>query len=85
MGVASWHIRTLPHHIPPTFFWANLSLFTLEIGGHAAYMETHPYYTNYHSWCVLLFGVAQCNIVLLKSSNFTNKISIGCLEIIKQK
>ncbi len=41
MGVASWHIRTLPHHIPPTFVWANLSLFTLEFGGQADNMESN--------------------------------------------
>ena len=41
MGVASWHVRTLSHHVPSTF-WVGLSLFMLEFGGRVAYMETHP-------------------------------------------
>ena len=41
MGVASWHIQTLP---PPNslYIWVGFSLFILEFGGQAAYMETHP-------------------------------------------
>ena len=40
MGVATWHIQTLPHHIPCTF-WVGLSLFTLEYGGGVVYFGTH--------------------------------------------
>ena len=39
VGVASWHIRTLPHH---TFCKFRRTLFTLEYGGRGADMETYP-------------------------------------------
>jgi hypothetical protein len=37
--------------IPPAslYIWADLSLFTLEFGGRAAYMETHP--ETHNDWC----------------------------------
>ena len=41
MGVASWDIRTLTP-LDSLYIWVGLSLFTLESGGQATYMETHP-------------------------------------------
>ena len=40
-------------------------------------------YTNHPNHNMLLFGFMQCSNVLLKSSIFSNKSSIGCLNIIE--
>ena len=46
-NVASWHVRTLPHQTPSTF-WGGLSSFSLEYGGQVAYMKTRP--LSLHFW-----------------------------------
>jgi hypothetical protein len=40
-------------------------------------------YTDYPNECVLLFGVTQCNNILLSMSSFTSKSSIGCSDILE--
>ena len=40
-------------------------------------------YEDYPYQRVILFGVTQCNIFLLRSSIFTNESSIGCLDTIE--
>ena len=41
--------------------------------------------TDHPNQLVLLFGVTQCNNVLLKSLIFTNESWIGCSDIVKHK
>ena len=40
---------------------------------------------DYPNLCVLLFGVVQCNDVLLLSSNSINESSLGCADVIEHK
>jgi hypothetical protein len=35
--------HTIPTPLDSLYIWAGLYLFTLEYGGQAVYMETHPY------------------------------------------
>lgn len=40
-------------------------------------------YIDYPNECMLLFGVSEWNNILLKCSIFTNKILIGCSDIVE--
>ena len=48
MGATSWHIQTLPRP-KALYIWTRLSLFTLEYGGQAVYMETQPKLTLFRT------------------------------------
>ena len=48
------------------------------------YSITHKDHINILNQCMLLVGFIQCDIVLFKSSNFTNENLIGCSDIIKE-
>ena len=48
MGATSWHIQTLPQP-KALYIWTRLSLFTLEYGGQAVYMETQPKLTLFRT------------------------------------
>ena len=57
MGVASWHIQTLPRQIPSTF-GADFSLFIVEYGGQVGlhghsplvWNQACPGHQNIHAW-----------------------------------
>ena len=48
-------------------------------------MGAKQHYNGYPDLCVLLFGVTQCNNISLMGLIYTNKYSIGCLDIIEHK
>ena len=83
-----------PQPLPCKLWWGHklsFSFFSLSCSARASRRRKRsdlPYccYTAYPDWfsvCVLLFGVTQCNYVLLMSSNCVIESSIGCLDIIK--
>ena len=70
----------LPIHEIMCKCWGRLEIKWTKYSNHVKILHISPM-----NACYYIFGVAQCNNSLLKSSIFTNESSIGCSTIIEHK